>query len=58
MKATEVRDLIFEVERKLHVISEEIAKGIENDGIDRQYLKGKMQSVLNTATHITKYQLK
>lgn len=24
MKATEIRDLIFEVERKLHIISEEI----------------------------------
>lgn len=58
MKATEIRDLIFEVERKLHVISEEIAMVLEYDGIDRQYLKSKMTAVVNTATHITKYQLK
>jgi len=58
MKATEIRDLIFEVEKKLHAISEGIAKGPEYDGIDRVYLKGKMQSVVNTATHIHKYQLK
>lgn len=30
----------------------------EYDGIDPVYLRGKMQSVVNTATHITKYQLK
>lgn len=58
MKAIEIRDLIFEVERKLHIISEEVAKGIEYDGIDRVYLKSKMQSVVNTAIHIHKYQLK
>lgn len=58
MKATEIRDLIFETERKLHLISEEIARGIDYDGIDRQYLKSKMTSLVNTATHIAKYQLK
>lgn len=58
MTGTEIRDLIFEVERKLHVISEEVARGPEYDGIDRGYLKSKMQSVVNTAIHIHKYQLK
>lgn len=58
MKATEIRDLIFESERKLHIISEAIAVGPEYDGIDRQYLKSKMSGIINTATHIAKYQLK
>jgi hypothetical protein len=58
MKATEVIDAIFDLDRKLNQISDAIAKGLEYDGIDDRYLKNKMQNLLNTANHIHKFQLR
>jgi len=58
MKATEIRDLIFEADKSLHKVSDALAKEIEWDGIDVVYLKSKFQAVVNTTDHIKKFQIK
>ncbi len=53
MKATEIRDKIFEMDKQLYAISDVISKGIEDwDGIDPVYLNQKMQAPINTLKHI------
>jgi hypothetical protein len=57
IKATELRDNIFDIDRTLHALSEKIAKDIDWDGIDPVYLKSKFTAIENTVKHI-KGQLK
>ena len=52
MKATEIRDKIFEIDKLLYEVSDLLAKPVEWDGIDPQYLKGKVKGVTNTSNHV------
>lgn len=52
MKQTEVRDSLFNVEKELYILSQEIAQGLEEDGLDNTYLSSKVQGVINVSNHI------
>lgn len=52
MKATEVRDIILNIDKQLYELSDIISKPIEFDGIDVTYLAGKIKSMNNTSKHI------
>lgn len=56
-KATEIRDDIFNIDRTLHLLSNDLASPIDWDGIDPVYLKSKFTAIENTVNHI-KGQLK
>lgn len=52
MKATEIRDIVFHLEKELYILSQEIAQEIDFDGIDIVYLRSKFKGITNVANHI------
>lgn len=53
IKATAIRDKIAAASRALHEISEDLTREIDNDGIDLQYLSGKVKGdLVNVIKHI------
>lgn len=52
MKQSEVRDKIAELSKEVYKLSDEIAKGLEPDGLDNTYLASKVRGLINVCKHV------